>query len=138
MSDYSLESLDRIEKIRKLKEAWVIVYANNYHGKQDISEISKNNSDLKDVEILQENWAQSKYKTAGRLTSYKSHGKLAFAKIMDHTWTIQICFMKDKVVFNTWKEVVNSIVIDNEEKTAYKIAEKFCQVWDYVWVVWDL
>jgi len=24
------------------------------------------------------------------------------------------------------------------EKSAFKIAEKFCQVWDYIWVEWDL
>jgi lysyl-tRNA synthetase, class II len=138
MSEYSLESLDRIEKIRKLKEAWVIVYANNYHWKQDISEIVKNNSNLKEVEVLQENWAESKFKTAWRLMSYKSHGKLAFAKIMDHSSTIQVCFMKDKFKFNTWKEVVESLIIEGEEKSSYKISEKFINVWDYIWVVWDL
>jgi lysyl-tRNA synthetase, class II len=138
MSDYSLESLDRIEKIRKLKEAWVIVYANNYHGKQDILEVSKNTSNLKDVETLQENWAENVYKTAWRLMSYKSHWKLAFAKIMDHTWTIQICFMKDKFKFNTWREIVDSLVIEWEEKSSYKISEKFINVWDYIWIVWDL
>lgn len=138
MSDYSLESIDRIEKIKKLKEAWVIVYANNYHWKIDISEIVKNTSNLKEVEFLQENWAESKYKTAWRLMSYKSHWKLAFAKIMDHTTSIQICFMKDKFKFNTWKEVIDSLVIDSEEKSAYKISEKFINVWDYIWVVWEL
>jgi lysyl-tRNA synthetase class II len=60
--------------------------------------------------------------------SYKSHGKLAFAKIMDGSGTIQVCFMKDKVVFNTGKEVVENITIDNEEKSAYKVSEKFINV----------
>ena len=138
MLDYSLESLDRIEKIKKLKEAWVIVYANNYHGKTDICEVIKNTSNLKEVEILQENSAESKYKTAWRLMSYKSHWKLAFAKIIDHTSSIQICVMKDKFKFNTWKEVVDSLVIDGEEKSAYKISEKFINVWDYIWVIWEL
>jgi hypothetical protein len=36
--------------------------------------------------------------------------------------------MRDKVVFNTGKEQVDSIEIAGEPKTAYKIAEKFCQV----------
>ncbi len=138
MFDYGNESLDRIEKIKKLKSAWVIVYANNYHGKIDISVVLKNNSNIKEVEVLQQNWAESRFKTAGRLMSYKSHGKLAFAKIMDHSWIIQICFMKDKFIFNTGKELVESLIIDSEEKSAYKIVEKFVNVWDYIWVIWEL
>lgn len=136
--DYSLESKDRIEKIRKLKEAWVIVYANNFHGKMDISEVIKNTENLLEVEVFQESWAEKKYKTAGRLMSYKSHGKLAFAKIMDHSGTIQICFMKDKFKFNTGTNVVDSLIVDSEEKSAYKISEKFTNVWDYIWVSGDL
>jgi hypothetical protein len=37
--DYSKESQDRMKKIQDLKDAGVIVYANHYHGKQDISDI---------------------------------------------------------------------------------------------------
>jgi len=60
--------------------------------------------------------------------SYKSHGKLAFGKIMDQSGTIQICFMKDKFKFNTGKELVENLIIDGEEKSAYKISEKFINV----------
>lgn len=138
MSEYGTESLDRIEKIKKLKDAGVIVYANHYHGKQDISEVAKNNSNLKEVEALQESWADKKYKIAGRLMSYKSHGKIAFAKIMDHSGTLQICFMKEKFQFHTGKNVVNTLMIDGEEKNTYKIAEKFVNVGDYIGVEGDL
>ncbi len=138
MFDYGNESLDRMEKIKKLKQAWVIVYANNYHGKQDISDISKNTQNLSEVEVFQESGAEKKYQTAGRMMSYKSHGKLAFAKIMDHTGTLQICFMKDKFQFHTGSDLVDSLVIDGEEKTSYKISEKFVNVGDYIWVKWDL
>lgn len=138
MFEYGNESLDRIEKIKKLKESGVIVYANNYHGKQDISEVAKNNSNLKEVETFQESGAEKKYQIAGRLMSYKSHGKLAFAKVMDQSGTLQICFMKDKFQFHTGKDLVDSLIIDGEEKTAYKISEKFINVWDYIGVKWDL
>ncbi len=138
MFEYWNESLDRIEKIKKLKEAWVIVYANNYHGKMAIAEIAQNSNKVKEVELLQESWAENIYQAAGRLMSYKSHGKLAFAKIMDGSGTIQVCFMKDKVVFNTGKEVVENITIDNEEKSAYKVSEKFINVGDYIGVKGDL
>ncbi len=138
MSNYSNESLDRIEKIKKLKEAWVITYANNYHWKVDISDILDQKEKVKPVEELQTSWAIWEFQTAGRLMSYKSHGKLAFGKIIDNTNSIQICFMKDKLVFNTWREIVESLTIEWEEKSAYKVMEKFVNVWDYVWVIGDL
>jgi hypothetical protein len=36
--------------------------------------------------------------------------------------------MRDKVDFNTGKKLVKELEIGGEMKTAYKIAEKFCQV----------
>ena len=138
MFDYGNESLDRMEKIKSLKQAGVLVYANNYHGKMDIIELAKQNTDLKTGDFLQEHGSQPIHKTAGRLMSYKSHGKLAFAKIMDRSGTIQICFMKDLLKFHTGKEIVDTLIIDGEPKSAYKIAEKFINVWDYIWVIWEL
>lgn len=136
--DYSKESLDRQEKIKNLKEAWVITYANNYKWKIDIVDIKKEESKAKQVDELMDTWAIWEFKTAWRIMSSKSHGKLTFAKIRDNTETIQISFMRDKVVFNTWKDIVDNIIIAWEEKTSYKIAEKFLQVWDYIWIIWDL
>ncbi len=136
--NYSKESQDRQKKIQSLKEAGVICYANNYQGKQDISTIQQ--WEAKDLDALTGSWIKT-YKTAGRVMSLKSHGKLAFAKIRDHTGTIQISFMRDMVEFHTGNEntqTVTSLMLDGEEKTAYKIAEKYIQVWDYIWVKGDL
>jgi hypothetical protein len=36
--------------------------------------------------------------------------------------------MRDLIKFNTGREIVENIEIAGEEKSAYKIAEKFCQV----------
>ncbi|MBW7954360.1 lysine--tRNA ligase [Candidatus Gracilibacteria bacterium] len=138
MFDYSNESIDRIEKTKKLKEAGVIPYANCFPNKQDIDFIKQNSNTAKTIEELQELGAKSIYKTAGRMLNFKSHGKLAFAKIMDQTGIIQICFIKDKVLFNTGKKVVESILIENEEKSAYKIAEKFLNTGDYIGVSGEL
>jgi lysyl-tRNA synthetase class II len=55
-------------------------------------------------------------------------GKMLFGKIRDHSADIQVCFVKDKVTFNTGREAVESIEIAGEPKTAFKVAEKFCQV----------
>lgn len=40
--------------------------------------------------------------------------------------------MRDLVKFHTGREVVETITLAGEEKSAYKIAEKFCQVGDYI------
>lgn len=139
MLEYWLESLDRIEKIKKLKNSWVIPYANHFNWKQDIDFVVKNAwENLKPIEELQESWASPIYKIAWRMLNYKSHWKLAFAKIMDQSWTLQICFLKDKFSFNTWKELTESLIIDGEEKSPYKIVEKFVNAWDYIWVSWEL
>jgi len=50
--DYSKETLDRKEKIKKLKKAGVIVYANNYRGKEDIAFIKDQKAKIKDLDTL--------------------------------------------------------------------------------------
>lgn len=142
--DYSKESQDRMKKIQDLKDAGVICYANNYHGKIDIAEIrsrSENDTEgwyIRDIENLMAGWSISEFQTAGRIITHKSHGKLAFAKLRDHSWDLQVSFMRDLIKFNTGRQIVESIEIAGEEKSAYKIAEKFCQVGDYIGVKWDL
>ncbi len=98
---YSNESLDRQKKIQDLKNAGVICYANNFHGKQDISDIIAKQDQTKEATALMESGASGDFKTAGRLVLHRSMGKLVFSKIMDHSGEIQICFQKGNVVFNT-------------------------------------
>lgn len=137
--DYSKESIDRQQKIQNMKDAGIICYANNFRWKQDIlTLIESSKSKYKEVDFLMENWSVWEYKTAGRIISSRGMGKLTFAKLRDNTWDIQVCFMRDMVDFNTGRVVVKELEIAWEMKSAYKIAEKFCQVWDYIWIVWDL
>ena len=142
--DYSKESQDRMKKIQDLKDAGVIVYANNFQWKIDIAEIrERSESDdqggyIRDLENLMAGGGLWEFRTAGRIITHKSHGKLAFAKLRDHSWDMQICFMRDLLKFNTGRNVVETISVAWEEKTAYKIAEKFCQVGDYIAVLGDL
>ena len=136
--EYSKEAIDRQAKIQAMKDAGIICYANHFHGKQDISELRVNESELKDVNELMENWSIGQFKTAWRIMSSRGMGKLVFGKIRDHSGDIQMCFMRDKVDFNTWREIVQSLEIWGETKTAFKIAEKFCQVWDYIGITGDL
>lgn len=136
--EYSKEARDRQEKIQNLKDAGVICYANNYRGKQDIVELIAKQDYLKDAAELMEKGAIGEFKTAGRIISSRGMGKLIFGKLRDATGDIQMCFSKNMVLFNTGRETVDSLMIGGEEKTAYKIAEKFCQVGDYIGIIGDL
>ncbi len=138
---YSRESLDRQKKIQALKDAWVIPYANKFEGKQDISEIIKAKDKAVSTDEIM-NWEIVwEFKTAWRVMSYRSFGKLSFAKIIDQSSEIQISFVKAKVSFNTGRKIIwpeEKILIDNIERDPFKIAEKLVDTWDYIWVIWDL
>ena len=75
--EYSREALDRIAKIKALKEAWVICYADKFEWKQDISDIIKI-KELNKSEDLMENWAKWQVKTAWRLVLSRWMWKLLF------------------------------------------------------------
>ena len=136
--DYSKESTDRQGKIQALKDAGVIPYANSYSGKQDIAKIRKDEDKVKDPWVLMESGALWEFKTAGRLMSSRGMWKLLFSKLRDHSGDIQLCFQKWNVVFNTGRETVEALQLDGMEKSAFKVAEKFCQVGDYIGVEGDL
>lgn len=150
---YSREAQDRMKKIETLKNANIVPYANNYRWKQDIKdilELSKQEWVIKDLDVLMNEWVNNTFQTAGRIMLYRSHWKLAFAKIKDSTSEIQVCFLRDKFRFNTWMpksnnqddykfiEANEAIDLDWFERNTFKIIEKYTDRWDYIWVKWDL
>jgi len=137
-NNFSKEALDRLEKIKLLKEASVVPYANKFEDKQDIKDIKGKPEKVKDVEPMMNEGSLGEFKTAWRLMSFKSHGRLSFGKIRDNTDTIQVCFVKDRVEFNTWREVVTSLEVWWNEITAYKMIDKMCYVGDYIGLTGDL
>ena len=145
--EYSRESQDRMKKIQALKDADIIPYANRFENKQDISDIistSKNDTQgghLRDIDNLMAGGCIWEFRTAWRITSYRSFWKLSFAKLLDHSWEIQISFVKDLVDFNTGRKIVSrteNIEIDKIERNPFKIIEKLVDVWDYIGIEWDL
>lgn len=140
MLEYSNESLDRIKRLESLKKSWVIPYANRFERTTNNQELNKlwEKNDIKNINDLMNSWAQNTVKIAGRLMIFRSHGKLSFAKIRDWFWDIQICFVKDKVKFNTGRNIVNSLLIDDKEISSYKLVEKYFDIWDFIWVSWEL
>ena len=140
----------RIQKIEKMKKMGIKPYAQSFDKKNLVSDIiseygDKTHRDIND--IIEKPEVQ--VSTAGRITLYRSHGKLAFAKIMDSTSTIQLMFHRDQCHIDIsqsqnkpeLKDILTGewIWADGwNEMTAYKFMEKMVDVWDFVWVRWEV
>lgn len=132
---YSDESLQRIEKIQKMKNLGIIPYASKFNKKQSIEELNqKSNNEFRDVnEVIAS--PKIEYSTAWRIILYRSFGKIAFAKLQDSTSEIQIMFSRENCRIDTWTEIKENIT---DEMSAFKFAEKLVDVWDFIWVKWEL
>lgn len=86
----------RIQKTLKLKKMGIHPYAQSFEKKDMIADIiaTYENADLREIEpiILA---PEIQVATAGRVMLHRSHGKLAFAKILDSTGQIQLMFHRD-------------------------------------------
>lgn len=78
------------------------------------------------------------YHIAGRMMSWRSHGKLAFAQLKELTGTIQICFVQQQCAWDTGRAVLEEIVIDGQSLSTYKAIEKFLDVGDFIGVRGEL
>ena len=137
----------RIQKVEKMKKMGIHPFAQSFQKQHMIKDIitKYENKELRDSEILVSD-AQIQVSTAGRVMLHRSHGKLAFAKILDSTGQIQLMFHRDnckiiKVEKNqdwTMNEVaVQSLPFDESESgemTAYKFFEKMIDMGDFIGV----
>ena len=137
----------RIQKVEKMKKMGIHPFAQSFQKQDMIKDIiaKYENEELRDSEILVSD-AQIQVATAGRVMLHRSHGKLAFAKILDSTGQIQLMFHRDnckiiKVEKNqdwTMNEVaVQSLPFDESESgemTAYKFFEKMIDMGDFIGV----
>ncbi|HKL44449.1 MAG TPA: amino acid--tRNA ligase-related protein, partial [Candidatus Absconditabacterales bacterium] len=86
----------RIQKMQKIEKMGIKSYAQSFDKKDLVGDIIKNygekeHRDINDIILNPE----IQVKTAGRLMLYRSHGKLAFAKLLDSTAQIQLMFHRD-------------------------------------------
>lgn len=137
----------RIQKVEKMKKMGIHPFAQSFQKQDMIKDIiaKYENEELRDSEILVSD-AQIQVATAGRVMLHRSHGKLAFAKILDSTGQIQLMFHRDnckiiKVEKNqdwTMNEVaVQTLPFDESESgemTAYKFFEKMIDMGDFIGV----
>ena len=86
----------RIQKVEKMKKMGIHPFAQSFQKQDMIKDIiaKYENEELRDSEILVSD-AQIQVSTAGRVMLHRSHGKLAFAKILDSTGQIQLMFHRD-------------------------------------------
>lgn len=123
-----------------LKKAWVIPYANKYpktHSCKELVTIGES-WNVSDTEHLMEHWAKQTYSTAWRMMAFRTMGKLSFATLRDASGDIQIAFVKNHCQLHTGKILVNSLQIADQEVNAYKFAEKYLDIGDFVWVKGEL
>ena len=147
-TDHQGEREVRIAKIQKMKDMGIIPYAQSFDKKNLISDIIKDyeNKDHRDINDIIPN-PEVQVKTAGRVMLYRSHGKLAFAKLLDSTEQIQLMFHRDncKIIINKlreWNEqITNNANVVSElpwEMSAYKFMEKMVDVGDFIGVQWEV
>ena len=141
----------RISKIQKLLSMWIHPYAQSFKKTDYIEDIIKNyeNNNLREIETIIEK-PEIQVSTAWRVMLYRSHGKLAFAKILDSTGQIQLMFHRDQcrilktTKMEDWKmEDVPTETLDFPESetwtiTAYKFMEKMVDIWDFIGVRWEV
>jgi len=133
--DHVGERETRIAKIQKMKAMGIIPYAQSFDKKNLISDIintyeTKEHRDINDIIPNPE----IQVKTAGRLMLYRSHGKLAFAKLLDSTAQIQLMFHRDncKLITNDQWPITNLKDGSKEWMSAYKFMEKMVDVGDFI------
>ena len=137
----------RIQKVEKMKKMGIHPFAQSFQKQNMITDIitTYENKELRDSEILVTD-AQIQVATAGRVMLHRSHGKLAFVKILDSTGQIQLMFHRDncKIIkvekTQDWmmtEVVVQTLPFDESESgemTAYKFFEKMIDMGDFIGV----
>lgn len=135
--DHVGERETRIAKAKRMKDMGIIPYAQSFEKKDLISDIIKTyeTKEHRDIEVIIPN-PEIQVKTAGRLMLYRSHGKLAFAKLLDSTEQIQLMFHRDncKIVTNDQWPITNLNDGSETGMTAYKFMEKMVDVGDFIGV----
>lgn len=132
LSEYEV----RKAKAVQLKEMGIIPYANKFDKKDTIAALNTRAWDkFRDVEEII-TWPSLHFKTAWRVTLYRTHGKLSFAKLLDESGEIQLMFHKDSchILLNDTGEFVDQL----NDMSAFKIFEKFIDVWDFIGVTGEL
>lgn len=130
LSEYEV----RKQKVETLRSLGINPYAQKFDKTSMIQDLlSKEWEKFRDVEeIIPE--PKKEYKTAGRLTLFRSHGKLSFGKLLDESGELQLMFHRDNCQIN----IDGNTQSDIWDTSAYKLMEKLVDVGDFIGVEWEL
>ncbi len=98
------EIAERRRKLQELKDAGLQTYAERYertHTASQVHDFAKSNPP-RELEAITAD-PKATIKICGRLILMRPHGKLTFAKLKDHTGSLQICFMQDFLGVDQYK-----------------------------------
>ena len=91
------EEQERLEKLKKIRELGIDPYPPRFEGKTLITEALEEAVKIKlreSEEVMEK--ASAKVVLAGRLMTFREHGRLSFGQLQDESGRIQLAFVRDK------------------------------------------
>lgn len=130
LSEYEV----RTAKVQTLRDLGIKPYASGYDKKHTIDDLLQAvDTDFRDIEAIIPA-PEHTHKTAGRITLYRSHGKLSFAKLLDESGEIQLMFHRDNCVLAD----SDDSKLATADMSPYKLLEKLVDVGDFIGVEGEL
>ncbi|HRU50398.1 MAG TPA: lysine--tRNA ligase [Candidatus Absconditabacterales bacterium] len=130
----------RIQKTKTMSKMGVVPYAQSFEKTHLISQVISEFGDKKhrDINDIIPN-PNIQIKTAGRVMLHRSHGKLAFLRLLDSTGQIQLMFHRDNCkidvsISDDQPKLLETLDTEGEEMSAYKFMEKMIDVGDFIGV----
>lgn len=135
MTTHADEVQTRIMKTERMKVLGVVPYASSFEKKNSIASLASfDTSKFREIETIIAS-PVANVKTAGRVTLYRSFGKISFAKIQDATGEIQVMFSRENCSIVTQDGLKTTL---SEEISAYKFVEKLVDMGDFIGVEGEL
>lgn len=135
MTQHADEVQTRIEKVERMKTLGIIPYAASFDKKNPIDSLASFDTTVfREIETIIAN-PKNNVKTAGRVTLFRSFGKISFAKIQDATGEIQVMFSRENCQIVTGDGLRAQL---SEEVSAYKFVEKLVDMGDFIGVEGEL
>lgn len=111
----SNEYHDRLQKLKLLEEMDISGYPDRFERDSKINELIEGAAEkgLGSVEAMQSAGIKEQAKVAGRMMSFRQHGKISFGSLKDASGRIQICFMSDLIGADAYKLLKKLDVADH-------------------------
>ncbi|MBD3329944.1 lysine--tRNA ligase [Candidatus Peregrinibacteria bacterium] len=105
MKNSNNEYHDRLRKLNEIKEKGINPYPAKFertYTTEDCIKFGEEN-DLRDIKSILKKPTKKLLKISGRLTAFRSHGKISFGNLQDFSGKLQVCFMQDKLGKDDYK-----------------------------------